>query len=130
MNITFNPNAQTNAASLGTVTGVKNTDSEETTSAATATAATSKYDTVDFSEEAEQYLATENTETTTEETVASETAELVSEAADTEEISSDDLYSYTETQLAELLSNGDITQAEYDSEIARRAATSTAVVEE
>ena len=46
----------------------------------------------------------------------------LSESTDTssEEISSSELYSYTDDQLSELLSKGEITQLQYNTEMAKR----------
>ncbi|MDE7195005.1 MAG: hypothetical protein K2O14_13715 [Oscillospiraceae bacterium] len=76
------------------------------------------YDTVELSDEARNYLTeADNTETD----ISSE----MNLAASTEddEITSSDLYSYTESELKNLLVNGDITRTEYDAEIAKRSAS-------
>lgn len=82
----------------------KNTETEQTQTKA-------NYDTVELSEEARQYL-----------TETESVGESVTAAAESGEITSSDLYSYSESELKELLTNGDITRSEYDREIAKRAA--------
>lgn len=89
-----------------------------TTAAKSQTVQTRKFDTVELSDEAQQYLSSE--ESGTEEQTAE--AQLLSESTDTssDEISSSELYSYTDDQLSELLSKGEITQLQYNTEMAKR----------
>ncbi len=92
---------------------VKETEkTEEVSSTLTADTAASgtNTDTLELSSSAQSYLSTE-TETST--------SALQTSSADEDE-DTDELYTYTESELAELLANGDITQSEYDAELARR----------
>ncbi len=85
---------------------------EDTAAASVNTAANA--DTLQLSTQAQTYLdAIESEETT------SVSAETSASAEDSEE-SVEDLYTYTESQLKELLINGDISQSDYNAEIARR----------
>lgn len=113
------------ASNLNTAAGARltGTDSvkqaqqtEASTAAQTQTVQTRKYDTVELSDEAQQYLSTENT---TEEQQNTEVSSMLSSS--TEEISSSELYSYTDDQLSELLSKGEITQLQYNTEMAKRS---------
>lgn len=133
MNITIDTTAAQKNEALGSakMTGVSKT-SEKTAAKAEQTA--KNYDTLDLSESAVQYLAkteNENTatenggESQTENAVAQAAAEIVSESSDTETIDSSELYSYTDDQLSELLSKGEITQLEYNNEMAKRASSET-----
>lgn len=85
----------------------------EDTAAAAASAAVNT-DTLELSTDAKTYLDTIESEETT-----SVSAEATASAEDSED-SIDDLYTYTESQLKELLINGDISQSDYNAEIARR----------
>lgn len=134
MNITIDTTAAQKNEALGSakMTGVSKT-SEKTAAKAEQTA--KNYDTLDLSESAVQYLAkTENENTATENggesqaenAVSKAAAELVSESSDdTETIDSTELYSYTDDQLSKLLSKGEITQLEYNNEMAKRASSET-----
>lgn len=82
---------------------------EDTAAAAANTAVNT--DTLELSTDAKTYLDTIESEETT--SASAETS------ASTED-SVDDLYTYTESQLKELLINGDISQSDYNAEIARR----------
>lgn len=113
------------AGNLNTAAGAKltGTDSvkqaQQTEASAadqTQTVQTRKFDTVELSDEAQQYLSTENT---TEEQQNTEFSSMLSSS--TEEISSSELYSYTDDQLSELLSKGEITQLQYNTEMAKRS---------
>ncbi len=114
------------ASNLNTTAGAKLTGTDsvkqaQQTEASTAadqtqTVQTRKYDTVELSDEAQQYLSTENT---TEEQQNTEVSSMLSSF--TEEISSSELYSYTDDQLGELLSKGEITQLQYNTEMAKRS---------
>lgn len=113
------------AGNLNTAAGAKltGTDSvkqaQQTEASAadqTQTVQTRKFDTVELSDEAQQYLSTENT---TEEQQNTKVSSMLSSS--TEEISSSELYSYTDDQLSELLSKGEITQLQYNTEMAKRS---------
>ena len=113
------------AGNLNTAAGAKltGTDSvkqaQQTEASAadqTQTVQTRKFDTVELSDEAQQYLSTENT---TEEQQNTEVSSMPSSS--TEEISSSELYSYTDDQLSELLSKGEITQLQYNTEMSKRS---------
>ena len=110
-----------NSVSSAKLTGVESAQEKQTSETAqTQQTQTPKTDRVEFSEKAQQYL----TEESAEQEQTSE-AQLLSESADTSdsgsEISSSELYSYTDDQLSELLSKGEITQLQYNTEMAKRA---------
>jgi membrane-bound ClpP family serine protease len=115
-------NLNTNTAAGAKLTGTDSVKqaqtAENSTPAKSQTVQTRKFDTVELSDEAQQYLSAE--ESGTEEQTAE--AQLLSESTDTssEEISSSELYSYTDDQLSELLSKGEITQLQYNTEMAKR----------
>lgn len=121
MNITLD------AANLSTAAGTRltgtdsvkqaqQTESESNTQTAQPVQ-TRKYDTVELSSEAQQYLSAENeAEESTETSALTEIS-----SSSTEEISSTELYSYTDDQLSELLSKGEITQLQYNTEMAKRS---------
>ena len=103
-------NLNTNTAAGAKLTGTDSVKQAQT--AENSTVQTRKFDTVELSDEAQQYLSAE--ESGTEEQTAE--AQLLSESTDTssEKISSSELYSYTDDQLSELLSKGEITQLQYN----------------
>lgn len=115
-------NLNTNTAAGAKLTGTDSVKQAQTaknsTAAKSQTVQTRKFDTVELSDEAQQYLSAE--ESGTEEQTAE--AQLLSESTDTssDEISSNELYSYTDDQLSELLSKGEITQLQYNTEMAKR----------
>ena len=138
MNITIDTSAaqKSTALSSAKMTGVSKTS--EKSEAKTAQTTAKKYDTLDLSENAVQYLAkteTENTSTesgteeqTTDNAVTEAATQLVSESTDSdssETIDSTELYSYTDDQLSELLAKGEITQLEYNNEMAKRTTAET-----
>ena len=115
-------NLNTNTAAGAKLTGTDSVKQAQT--AENSTAAKSqpvqprKIDTVELSDEAQQYLSAE--ESGTEEQTSE--AQLLSESTDTssDEISSSELYSYTDDQLSELLSKGELPQLQYNTEMAKR----------
>ena len=115
-------NLNTNTAPGAKLTGTDSVKqaqtAENSTAAKSQTVQTRKFDTVELSDEAQQYLSSE--ESGTEEQTAE--AQLLSESTDTssDEISSNELYSYADDQLSELLSKGEITQLQYNTEMAKR----------
>ena len=120
MTITLDANSA-DSISSARLSGVKSAQEKQTAETAqTQQTQTPKTDRVELSEKAQQYLTGESTgqEQTSE-------AQLLSESADTSdsstEISSSELYSYTDDQLSELLSKGEITQLQYNAEMAKRA---------
>ncbi len=138
MNITIDMSAaqKSTALSSAKMTGVSKTS--EKSEAKTAQTTAKKYDTLDLSENAVQYLAkteNENTSTesgteeqTTDNAVTEAATQLVSESTDcdsSETIDSTELYSYTDDQLSELLAKGEITQLEYNNEMAKRTTAET-----
>lgn len=138
MNITIDMSAaqKSTALSSAKMTGVSKTS--EKSEAKTAQTTAKKYDTLDLSESAVQYLAkteNENTSTesgteeqTTDNAVTEAATQLVSESTDSdssETIDSTELYSYTDDQLSELLAKGEITQLEYNNEMAKRTTAET-----
>lgn len=124
MNITIDTSAAQKSTVLSSakMTGVSKTS--EKSEAKTAQTTAKKYDTLDLSENAVQYLAkTENDNAVTE-----AATQLVSENTDSdssETIDSTELYSYTDDQLSELLAKGEITQLEYNNEMAKRTTAET-----
>lgn len=84
------------------------------------------YDSVDLSDEAQQYLDTQTTtaQTTTAQQSTPAQPKAASSTSKTENSAStdstEDLSLYTKEQLKKLLSEGEITQADYNTEIARR----------
>lgn len=117
MNVTIGTNAAKSAAAarVGKLSGVENSNQKQTETKAEETTRSRKFDTVGLSSDAKKYLSEEN-ETT--ETVTTETADVTTEA---ETVDSSQLYSYTDDELDDLLSNGDITQLEYNIEMAKRS---------
>ncbi len=136
MNITFGSNAQigkTGSSGLGTLSGVNKAESDETkqstgTNSDSAVIKAANFDKVDLSESAMQYLEEEagsdsdNTDNYSETDTAAETSvsETVSQISDDDVLASE-LYSYTETELQELMLNGTITRSEYETELAKRS---------
>ena len=132
MNITIDTSAAQKSTVLSSakMTGVSKTS--EKSEAKTAQTTAKKYDTL-----AVQYLAkTENENTSTESGTEEQTdnavteaaTQLVSESTDSntsETIDSTELYSYTDDQLSELLAKGEITQLEYNNEMAKRTTAET-----
>ena len=112
MNVTIGTNAAKSAAAarVGKLSGVENSNQKQTETKAEETTRSRKFDTVDLSSDAKKYLSEEN-ETT-------ETADVTTEA---ETVDSSQLYSYTDDELDDLLSNGDITRLEYNTEMAKRS---------
>lgn len=137
MNITIDTSAaqKNTALSSAKMTGVSKTS--EKSEAKTAQTNAKKYDTLDLSESAVQYLAkTETENTSTESGTEEQTDNAVTEAAtqlvsdstysdSSETIDSTELYSYTDDQLSELLAKGEITQFEYNNEMAKRTTAET-----
>lgn len=114
----LNTNTSAGAKLTGTDSVKQAQTAENSTAAKSQTVQTRKFDTVELSDEAQQYLSAE--ESGTEEQTSE--AQLLSESTDTssDEISSNELYSYTDDQLSELLSKGEITQLQYNTEMAKR----------
>lgn len=136
MNITIDTSAAQKSAALSSakMTGVSRTS--EKSEAKTAQTTAKNYDTLDLSESAVQYLAKTQNENTSTESGTEETGNAVSEAAtqlvsdsadsaDSDTIDSTELYSYTDDQLSELLAKGEITQLEYNNEMAKRTTAET-----
>lgn len=114
-------NANVNAASGAKLTGVKSVQEKQTEeNAAAQTVQTRKFDTVELSENAQQYLASDTSETDGQTAEAQIVSDSLSSSSSSEEISSSELYSYTDDQLSELLSKGEITQIQYNTEMAKR----------
>lgn len=114
-------NANVNAASGARLTGVKSVQEKQTEeNAAAQTVQTRKFDTVELSENAQQYLASDTSETDGQTAEAQIVSDSLSSSSSSEEISSSELYSYTDDQLSELLSKGEITQLQYNTEMAKR----------
>ena len=81
---------------------------------------TRKFDTVELSDEAEQYLTEDTTTDDTGVNILEEyTSESTSDSSDSSD-SPDELYTYTDDELADLLRDGEITQTQYNTEMAKR----------
>lgn len=135
MNITFDPNAiktsQTQKTANFSLT--KSSEDQESDLEKTSTVSSGRYDTFEMSETSSQYVSDTNTESSgeMEDTTAQATAELVSESisgsgdsgdSDDSDDSVDvtELYAYTDSELEDLLASGEITQQEYNTEMAKR----------
>lgn len=124
MNITIDTSAAQKSTVLSSakMTGVSKTS--EKSEAKTAQTTAKKYDTLDLSESAVQYLAkTENDNAVTEAATQLVSDSTYSDSSET--IDSTELYSYTDDQLSELLAKGEITQLEYNNEMAKRTTAET-----
>lgn len=119
MTITLNTeNLQTGSAASAKLAGVRSTEAKSDAEEAVQSAPRSrKFDTVELSDEAESYLSGTAEAGSTAETSAVQTAAA---ETSTESVSSTELYSYTDTQLSELLSKGEITQLQDNTEMAKR----------
>ncbi len=81
---------------------------------------TRKFDTVELSADAEQYLTEDTTTDDTGVNILEEyTSESTSDSSDSSD-SLDELYTYTDDELADLLRDGEITQTQYNTEMAKR----------
>lgn len=81
---------------------------------------TRKFDTVELSNEAEQYLTEDTTTDDTGVNILEEyTSESTSDSSDSSD-SLDELYTYSDDELADLLRDGEITQTQYNTEMAKR----------
>lgn len=128
LNIDASQMAQmTGLAKSSQLTKTERTDAVKKDNAAVSTVnpqQNSNVDRVEFSNEAKSYLDEQNTEENSEQI---ELAAMVSaQTEDSEDMSSDkisslDLYSYTESELIDLVANGDITRSEYNNEMSRRS---------
>ncbi len=133
MNITLDSNTQigaTGSSGLGTLTGVKKAESSTQntgTNTDSSVISAANVDRVDLSESAIQYLEEETaseTDSASSETETSEetsTTETLSQVSEDEDVLASELYSYTETELQELMLNGTITRSEYEAELAKRS---------
>ncbi len=119
MDMTINTNAaQVKLSGVKTSENTEKTESvkvsesvpEETVSQAR------KFDTVELSSEAEEYLAED---TTTDD----ESVNILEEYAEESSDDLDELYTYTDDELADLLRDGEITQTEYNTEMAKRTSS-------
>lgn len=124
MNITIDTSAAQKNAALGSakITGVSKTS--EKSAAQTAKTSEGKYDTLQLSENAVKYLS-QTEEQSTDTDALSQAAEAVTESSDSDTVDANTLYSYTDTQLDELLAKGEITRLEYNTEMAKRTTTET-----
>lgn len=116
MTITLDTNSA-DSISSARLSGVKSAQEKQTSG--TTQTQPPKTDRVEPSEKAQQYL---NEDSSGQEQTSE--MQLLSESADTSVssagISSSELYSYTDDQLSELLSKGEITQLQYNTEMAKR----------
>lgn len=119
MDMTINTNAaQVKLSGVKTSENTEKTESvkvsesvpEETVSQAR------KFDAVELSSEAEEYLAED---TTTDD----ESVNILEEYAEESSDDLDELYTYTDDELADLLRDGEITQTEYNTEMAKRTSS-------
>ena len=120
MNITLDTSTTGVTAAAGAkLSGVRPAQ-EQQTEEITAAVKTRKYDTVKLSDQAQQYLADESgaEEQTAEAQILSQTTDTSSDSVNTSE-----LYSYTDDELSDLLTKGEITQLQYNTEMAKRGST-------
>lgn len=120
MNITLDTSTTAvNAATGAKLSGVRPAQEKQAEETA-ATIQTRKYDTVELSDQAQQYLADESG---TEEQTAE--AQIISQTTDTssDSVNTSELYSYTDDELSDLLAKGEITQLQYNTEMAKRGST-------
>ena len=126
MNITIDTGAAQKSAALSSakMSGVAKT--AEKSAAQTAKTSGGKYDTLELSESAVQYLSNTDAGSSAQTDTAAGAAELAS-GTDSQDssVDADTLYSYTDEQLDELLANGRITQLEYNNEMAKRTSAET-----
>ncbi len=126
MNITIDTSAAQKNAALGSakITAVSKTS--EKNAAQTAKTSEGKYDTLQLSENAVKYLS-QTEEQSTDTDALSQAAETMTESSDSssDTVDANTLYSYTDTQLDELLAKGEITRLEYNTEMAKRTTTET-----
>lgn len=120
MNITLDTSTTAvNAATGAKLSGVRPAQEKQTEETAAAVQ-TRKYDTVELSDQAQQYLAEESgtEEQTAEARIISQTTDTSSDSVNTSEF-----YSYTDDELSDLLAKGEITQLQYNTEMAKRGST-------
>lgn len=97
----------------------ENTEAAEAAAAETPAVQTRKFDTVELSTEAEQYLTEDTSADNTGVNILEEyTSESTSDSTDSDSL--DELYTYTDDELADLLRDGEITQTQYNTEMAKR----------
>lgn len=136
MNITINTNLQAGMAGTvgtGTLSGLGKTESAVQTAETNSDSAVMKaanFDRVDLSETAVQYLEEKS------DTDSNNSAEVLKSDISSEEtvsktvsqnssvVLASELYSYTETELQELMLNGTITRSEYEAELEKRSGES------
>ena len=100
----------------------ENTEAAEAAAAETPAVQTRKFDTVELSTEAEQYLTEDTSADNTGVNILEEYAsESTSDSTDSDSL--DELYTYTDDELADLLCDGEITQTQYNTEMAKRTTT-------
>lgn len=120
MNITLDTSTTGVTAAAGAkLSGVRPAQEKQTEETA-AVLQTRKYDTVELSDQAQQYLAegSDTEEQTAEAQILSQTTDTSSDSVNTSE-----LYSYTDNELSDLLTKGEITQLQYNTEMAKRGST-------
>ncbi|MGN1421916.1 MAG: hypothetical protein ACI4XA_00930 [Oscillospiraceae bacterium] len=123
MDMTIN----TNAAQVK-LSGVKTTEmTEKTESKAVSENAPGetvpqvrKFDTVELSSEAEEYLAED---AATDDGSVNILGEYAAESSDDSSDDLNELYTYTDDELADLLRDGEITRTEYNNEMAKRTSS-------
>ena len=126
MNITVNTDpslGMTGASAAGKLSGVSKTEKTAEASSNSAVIKAANFDRVDLSDTAIEYLKTdsesEGAESASDTQTNISSNDLVSESDDT--VLASELYSYTETELQELMLDGTITRAEYEAELAKRS---------
>lgn len=120
MNITLDTSTTGVTAAAGAkLSGVRPAQEKQTEETAAAVQ-TRKYDAVELSDQAQQYLAEESG---TEEQTAE--AQIISQTTDTssDSVNTSELYSYTDDELSDLLAKGEITQLQYNTEMSKRGST-------
>lgn len=118
MNITLDTSTTAVTAAAGAkLSGVRPAQEKQAEETAVQTR---KYDTIELSDQAQQYLADESG---TEEQTAE--AQIISQTTDTssDSVNTSELYSYTDDELSDLLAKGEITQLQYNTEMAKRGST-------
>lgn len=103
----------------------ENAENTEDVQAETPAVQARKFDTVELSTEAEQYLTEDTTNNNAgvnilEEYTSDSTDSTDSTGASDSTDSLDELYTYTDDELADLLRDGEITQTQYNTEMAKR----------
>lgn len=127
MDVKVNTAGLTGTSAAGALSGVKKASGVEQTAKTAETSAIKapNVDEVELSDKAVRYLTEESSSETgsadisKSESVSDSVSKLVSDSGDT--VLTSELYSYTETELQELMLNGTITRLEYEAELEKRS---------